>query len=455
MEKVIVLGAGVAGLSAAYRLAERGCSRLVLLEALDAVGGLSRSIRHDAYTFDLGAHQIHTENKTVINFLGKILKDDLLVVQKKASHVYLGRYLNYPLGIRDILFSLPLHISVPCFLSFLRQSLKNAFVEKRVDSCESWMISHFGSRMYEIYFKPYTRKVWGKPPSELDALVAKERVAVEDLIDVLLAALSRRIVRYKKHYHLPHSPYQKIFYYPRYGVGQLSDLMAEYIQGRGGTIRLKSSVASLVYDGKTYRATTTDGSVYEAEAVVSTIPLTDLKDMLGGGRGAEKPRETLEFRSLTFLFLAVAQDRISDNHWIYFPDSDCVFQRVTEPKNFSPSLVPRGHASVCVEIPCDYKDEIWNMDTGELYERVIDAMERKRYLQRGYVQQYWVARERYAYPTNTLSFQVQLKAIRDYISTFPQLYSTGRQGDFSYVNIDDVMLMGFETAERIALGVAS
>ena len=179
MKNVIVIGAGIAGLSTAYRISELGYNRLILLEASDFVGGLSRSIKHDGYTFDLGAHQIHTEN---------ILGKDLLILNKKASHVFLGRYLNYPLGIKDILFCLPLYISAPCFFSFLKQTIKNVFIEKKVDSCESWIISHFGKKMYEIYFGPYTRKVWGKPPSEIDALCAKERIAVEDLMDVLMAA---------------------------------------------------------------------------------------------------------------------------------------------------------------------------------------------------------------------------------------------------------------------------
>ena len=110
-----------------------------------------------------------------------------------------------------------------------------------------------------------------------------------------------------------------------------------------------------------------------------------------------------------------------------------------------------------IEIPCDYKDEVWNMDLKELYETVIIKMEQKGYLKRENVQQFWVTRERYAYPTNTLSFVSQLKAIKNYIGTFPHLNSIGRQGGFSYVNIDNVMLMGFETAEEIieTIGVAS
>jgi len=428
---------------------ELGGNRLILLETLDSVGGLSRSIKHDGYSFDLGAHQIHTENRTVIDFLKKILKEDLFILNKKASHVFLGRYLNYPLGIRDILFSLPLHVSVPCFLSFLMQTIRNVFIEKQEDSCESWMISHFGKRMYEIYFKPYTRKVWGKPPSELDALVAKERVAVEGLLDVLLAAFSKRIIRYKNHYHLPHSPYQKIFYYPKNGIGQLSDLMSDFIRDKGAELHLNSTVSSVVHNGNGYTVTTQDGTAYQGDVAVSTIPITHLKGMLEKSSGREKPEETLEFRSIVFLFLAVKKEGISDNHWIYFPDKDCVFQRVTEPKNFSPHLVPKGHSSVCVEIPCDYKDAVWNRDLNDLYETVITTMEHKRYLKREDVQHYWLTKEKYAYPTNTLSFASQLKAIRNYIDTFPQLYSIGRQGNFSYINIDDVMLMGFGTAEHI------
>ena len=449
MGNVIVIGAGIAGLSAAYRIIELGYPRLILLEASDCVGGLSRSIKRDGYTFDLGPHQIHTENQVVIDFLKKVLKDDLMIVNKKASHLFLGRYLSYPLGIKDILFCLPLYISFPCLLSFIKQTIKNLFIKKKEDSFETWIISHFGRKMYEVYFKPYTRKVWGKPPSELDALCAKERVAVQNLLDVLMAAFSKRVARYKNHYHLPHSPYQKIFYYPKYGVGQLSDRMIDFIRGKGGRIYLNNTVSSLVKDENSYKVITKDGSVYQGDYVVSTIPITQLKDMLESSDDRKKPKETLEFRSITFLFLAVKKEIISDNHWIYFPDKDCLFQRVSELKNFSPYLVPKGSSSVCVEIPCDYEDEVWNRDPKELYETVITAMEQKRYLKREDVQNFWVAREKFAYPTNTISFISKLNAIKNYIDTFPNLYSIGRQGNFSYINIDDVMLMGFKTAEQI------
>lgn len=445
-----MIGAGIAGLSAAYQLAKSEHHHVILLESLDSVGGLSRSMKYDGYTFDLGPHQIHTENKVVISFLEKVLKDDLLRCSKKASHLFNGKYLSYPLGIKDIMLCLPWHLSARCFLSFIRQSIKNRFIQKVEDSCESWIVSHFGQTMYEIYFGPYTHKVWGKHPSELDALCAKERIAVQDLMDVLLAAFSKRIVRYKNHYHLPHSPYQKIFYYPKYGVGQLCDRMMAFIHSKGGKLYLNETVCSLLKDGNHYQAITEGGSVYHGDCVVSTIPITQLRDILESPDGVDKPEETLEFRSLCFLFLAVKKETISDNHWIYFPDKDCLFQRVSEPKNISPYLTPNGRSSVCVEIPCDFQDGMWRMEPGELYERVMNKMEETKYLMRNDIHNFWVARERFAYPTNTLSFTSRLNALTNYVNAFPHLYSIGRQGQFSYVNIDDVMLMGFETAEQIA-----
>ncbi len=445
----IIVGAGIAGLSAGYRLMELGSKDVMVLEASDEVGGLSRCVKKNDMIFDLGPHQIHTENQIVIEYLNKILQDDLLIEAKKASQWFYGRYLNYPMGLNDLLFGLPFFLSVQCFFDFCFRSLKNFFTKRDMENFETWVISHFGKKMYDVYFGPYTQKVWGKHPTKLSVTCAQERIAVQNMMDVILSAISSNVTKFRNHYHLPHSPYQKKFYYPRQGIGQLSDLMKEYIEQHDGKVLVDENVDRITKDGDTFSIHTAKGSVYQADTVISTIPINNLRDMLHHEENFPKPEEDVEFRSLTFLFLSVAKDSVTDNHWIYFPDKDCVFQRVMELKNFSKYTAPEGHTNVCAEIPCDYQDAIWNMPDDDLYTAVMDGMEKDKYLNRADVDGYWVARERYAYPTYDLDYEQRLSAIKRYIDRFDNLYSIGRQGAFRYINIDEVMLMGFDTAESV------
>jgi len=446
---VLIIGAGVAGLSAGYRLVELGCPDVTVLEASEEVGGLSRCVKKNDIIFDLGPHQIHTENQRVIEYLNKILKQDLLISTKKASQWFYGRYLNYPMGLNDLIFGLPFVLSVQCFADFCFESLKSFIIKKEPENFEDWVVSHFGKKMYDVYFGPYTQKVWGKHPARLSVTCAKERIAIQNMLDVILSAISKNITKFRNHYHLPHSPYQKKFYYPKYGIGQLSNIMRDYIEQHGGRVLVREVVERVRKEDPGYSVHTTNKSAYQADTVISTIPINNLKEILSHDPYLVKPDEDLEFRSLSFVFLSVAKDLVTDNHWIYFPDRDCMFQRVMELKNFSKHMVPKGHTSVCAEIPCDFQDSVWNMGDKDIYEAVITDMEKDKYLNRADVDGYWVERERYAYPTYALDYEKKLAPIKAYIDRFDNLYSIGRQGAFRYINIDEVMLMGLETADTI------
>jgi protoporphyrinogen oxidase len=365
--------------------------------------------------------------------------------------LFLGKYLNYPLGIADILLGLPFRVSLGCFLDFCKQTIINLFVKPKNDSFESWVISHFGKKMYDIYFGPYTQKVWGKPPAQLAAICAQERIGVQNLFDVLMSAVIKNVAKYRNQYHLPHSPYQKVFYYPKYGIGQLAKLMADYIIKGGGKIVSNAEVVKIVKDTSGFNVFTKTSECFNGQHVISTMPINELQKILVDNSNPEKenPKINLEFRSMIFVFLEINKKKVTNNHWIYFPDKDCIFQRTCEFNNFSSAMCPEGKTGVCLEIPCDYKDSRWNMPGDELFKVVIEQAEKYNYLKREWVDNYHIVKERYAYPTYDLSYAENLKKIREYTDNIKGLYSTGRQGAFKYINIDEVMLMGFDAAQKI------
>ncbi len=452
MSKIVIIGAGIAGLSTAYKLIENNINDIIILESSDKPGGLSKSISNNGFIYDLGPHQIHTENKTVIDFLKQVLKDDLIIEKKKASHWFMGKYLNYPLGINDILFGLPFNVSSSCFLDFCKQRFINIFKEQNNSSFESWVINNFGKKMYDIYFGPYTQKVWGKHPSKLAAICAQERIAVQNLWDILLSAMSKKVVKFSRHYHLPHSPYQKIFYYPRYGIGQLAEIMSKFITDNGGKIIYNAKVSKIQKDNSSFKIHTEDKQELTSKFVVSTIPVNELYNNLSciNGNIHQKQDASLEFRAITFVFMEINQNKLTDNHWIYFPDKDFLFQRASEFKNFSSATCPPGKTGICFEIPCDYNDNIWNMDDTTLYEKTIDSACKENFIKKEWAIGYTVHHEKYAYPTYSLDYKKNLDIITNYLSKIDKLFTIGRQGRFRYINIDEVMLMGFDVANKLS-----
>ena len=214
---------------------------------------------------------------------------------------------------------------------------------------------------------------------------------------------------------------------------------------------LQAEVVKIVKDASGFSVVIKTGECFNGQQVISTMPIHELQEMLVNTSHDQvaKPNRKLEFRSMIFMFLEINRPTVTDNHWIYFPDRDCLFQRTSEFKNFSPAMCPEGKTGVCVEIPCDYKDLLWNMNDVELYNEVIEQAEKEHYLKREWVDNYHVVKERYAYPTYDLSYAENLAKIRDYIDSFNGLYSIGRQGAFKYINIDEVMIMGFEAAQKI------
>jgi len=446
--RVAVIGAGIAGLAAAYRCIENGERNVVVLEADAVAGGLSRSISDGGFIFDLGPHQIHTPYEEVILFLQRLLAADLLVEKKRASQKFLGREINYPLCFNDVLFKLPPAVSFATFLSYLRQQLAGLFGKGEPTNFAEWVIHNFGQKLYDVYFGPYTTKVWGVPPTQMTASSAAERIAVPSLLDVLLNAISHRFLRFGKHHNLPHSPYQRIFHYPRRGSGQLADLMAERIVNGGGRILCHQPVSRLQSGAESMRIECGSGYELSAEQVVSTIPIDRLQLMLEGSP-RQNPRLELRYRSLILFFLKVAKARVMPYHWIYFPDRDCIFQRASEFTNFSEAMAPAGKTGICLEIPCDYQDGVWKMDPAALFARVMGDAQRQNYLNSEWVEGFRIVRERHAYPLYELGCEKKLARIKEYLGSFPRLQSVGRQGEFRYINVDDALLTGFAAADRL------
>ena len=447
--KVVVLGAGPAGLSAAWKLSERGVE-VEVIEAEPYVGGLSHTIRRDGYLFDFGPHRFHTDNPAILAEIERLMGK--MPEKPRRTRVYfMGKYYDYPLSASNLLASLPPWLGFTCFADFAATWLRNRAHPPVDDSFESWVVNRFGRRLYDIYFGPYTAKVWGRDPSKLSASWAAQRVAVVDLWDLVLRTFKLR--RGYNHFH--HSPYKPDFHYPRQGVGRIYERMAEQVSGNGGAIRLGATVQEVnCVDGAIQSVVIErDGQCREVagDFFVSTLPITTLVKALRPC----PPDDVLEavsaltYRAMIFLFLAVDKPAITDDHWIYIPEAKTIFNRVSEMRNFTPDAGPVGKTSLTVEITCDPGDDIWNLPEEELYERSIHGLVDAGLLRSDQVLDHFFARSLHAYPTYDLKFEVNLGRLAYHLADFANLVVCGRQGLFRYINQDHAIEMGFCAAEEI------
>ncbi len=455
---IVILGGGPAGLCAAWNLVKDG-HRVTVLEKERVCGGLSITFEKDGYKYDLGPHNIHPRSKRVADFLLKQLGSNLLDWQGGAQIYYRGCRFDYPLGGTQVLNTLSIWKLVACGISFLVRRLGSFYYAsfKDDDTYKTWVINRFGDYFYNIFFGPYTRKVWGIPPEELSDIVAKKRIAVKGLTDLIASVFFHR-----KNFH-PEYPEAISRFYPKSGVGEICDFFTRGILEGGGQILCGCSlkrigldcqhVTSVQYmqDGKKQTIDFLAQGGPENWRLLSTIPLNEMILMLDGDLTTPvvQAAEGLDFTSEVFLYLNIDKPDVFDCPVFYFNEPEFPFTRIYDVGLFSREMVPPGKNAICLELPCNFKDGTWAMSDDELFELCMDPLEKHGLLDRKHVVSYHTRRVRHAYPRFRVGYQEKVKTILDFVETVPNLFTFGRQGLFDYANIDEVIWMAFEVAKNL------
>lgn len=453
IQRVAVLGGGVAGLSAAWKLAEAGVG-VDLYEAAPVLGGMAGSMHRNGYIWDFGPHRFHSANPVIINTVQDLLGDDLRGRQRKTRVYFMNRFFDYPLNASNLLTNLPKSVAALSLADFMVMKVRQKFKPAVDDSFESWVVNRFGRRLYDIYFGPYTAKVWGRDPKQLSASWAAQRVAVVDLWDLLLRVTKLR--RGDNGFH--HSEFKDDFWYPRYGIGQIADGLAERASNHGAKLHTGARVTAVEHDGSAIRAVRYEMNgieqIQECDAVVNTLPLPLLVKLLRPEPPAAvlAAANALDYRAMIFVFLEIDKPSVTQDHWVYFPDPQIVFNRISEMKNFSEDAAPSGKTSLTLEITCDVGDEIWNTPEDELLHRSIDELVACGLIERHQVLGHFFRRLRYAYPTYDIEFESKIGHMAYQLADYGNLVNAGRQALFRYVNTDHVMEMGFCAAEELLEG---
>ena len=445
--KVGIIGAGPAGLACAYKLSKAGIG-VDVYEAGGSAGGLARSFRLWNQTVDLGPHRFFSRDPRVNGLWLEVVGRDYSMVNRLTRILYKNKLYQYPLRPTDVVGKLGALETSRALLSYVREKIAPEAHRYGEETFESWVVGRFGRRLYEIFFKTYSEKLWGIPCSELDADFAVQRIKKFSLFEAVKTALSSD--KSGKHKTLVDR-----FAYPFLGTGMVYERMAAYVSRNGGAVYLNSPVRRVVKrEMKATGIELTDGRVETYDHVVSTMPLTLL--VLGlEGVPAEviESAKSLRFRNTILVYLNVNKENLFPDNWIYIHSPQLRVGRITNFRNWSPHLYGEEKNSIlALEYWCNGADEFWSWDDEKLIGLGRKEIANAGLASEGDVTDGYVHRIKRCYPVYVSGYKKTLKLIQDYLDSFRGLTVIGRYGSFKYNNQDHSILMGILAAENIADG---
>lgn len=443
--RVAIFGAGPAGLTAAHELGKAGVD-VVVFEKDGDVGGIARTVNYKNYLFDVGGHRFFTKFPEVKKVWDELLGDDFLTRSRLSRIYYRNTFFYYPLRPWNALKGLGLWTSLAVVISYVRFHLTP---RRNVENLEDWVINRFGKKLFEIFFKTYTEKVWGTSCREIQADWAAQRIKSLSLGKAIVDALG--FMKKGKITTLIDE-----FQYPRRGPGQMWQRAAELLEVRGGKVTLRSRVVSFELDGeKISSAIIKHDGVEEpvvADHYVSSIPLRELIQALRPSAPLEvlDAAEHLRYRDFFTVGLIIRAKDIFPDNWVYIHAPEVRVARVQNLKNWSPDMVPNPEmTSLEMEYFCFEKDSIWRMSDAELIALASEEAERLNFAKKADVVDGVVIRLPKTYPIYDPGYKKRIETIKAYLATITNLQTIGRNGLHRYNNQDHSMLTGILAARNI------
>ena len=451
MNNILILGAGPAGMSCAFALAEVKVPSTII-EKDSSVGGLAKTLlfNEENYVFrtDIGPHRFFSKNKKLYDIIESILGEDWVKVKRKTRQFIDGKFYDYPINAIQAFKNIGPVRAAKMAISYSTGAFKFRVLKKPILSFEDYIVAYFGKALGDFNMLNYTEKIWGIPCNKIHPQWAKQRIKGLNFA----SAIKNAII--KSENGKPKSLVDE-FYYPRFGTGTIYSGMEKAALRAGSKIIKKSYPTKITHDGNkiTSVIVNADGKEIKEEPkiLVNTIPITDLLNLLSPSppKHVMDAAKKLQWRNQVYLFVTLNKERITDDNWIYIPNKEIPFARFSEMKNFSKAMSPENKTSAIAEYFVGEEDRIWRMNEKELFEESIPWFEKLGFFTRAEVRNYYVVKKQKVYPVYDLQYQEHLKIIKNYLDSFSNLYYIGRPGRYRYNNQDHSIEMGLLAAEGI------
>jgi protoporphyrinogen oxidase len=454
---VAIIGAGPAGLTAAYLLSKSGIKVTVVEADPKLVGGIARTATYKGYNFDIGGHRFFSKSKEVEDLWTELLPNDMLDRPRSSRIFYRGKLFSYPLKAAEALFKLGIGESILCVLSYLKARL---FPVRDPKNFEDWVSNQFGQRLFRIFFKTYTEKVWGMSCKDISADWAAQRIKGLSLASAIINALVPK--RKPKDKSKVIKTLIDTFRYPRKGPGMMWQACAEKVQAAGGTILMGEKVVGCAYDAQQelWTLTHTDGSgqrhTTSAQHVISSAPLRELAMNLKPALTAEaiEAASRLKYRDFLTTVLILKDKHVFDDNWIYIHDPSVRVGRIQNFKSWSPEMIP--DPSMCcygLEYFCFEGDGVWTSPDADLIELGKRELEQIGLGAAADIVDGCVVRQSKAYPVYDDDYAANVDTVRRELDQrFPTLHLVGRNGMHKYNNQDHAMMTAMLCVKNIIAG---
>ncbi len=440
--RVAVIGAGPAGLTAAYQLS-KSRTEVDVYEAGPAVGGLSRTIELWDQRVDLGPHRFFSEYPRVNGLWREVVGSDYRMVDRLTRIYFRNRFFHYPLRPLDALWKMGLGRAAACVSSYLLEKISPSTADG-ADTFEAWVVSRFGRRLFDMFFKSYSEKLWGIPCRELDADFAAQRIKKFSLAEAIKAALGLGGNR--------HKTLVDQFAYPTGGTGIVYERMADRVRQAGNGIHLRSPVRRVLHEGfRVSGLELADGRFEPYDHVVSTMPLTLLAAGLGEPpANVRTALDQLRYRNTILVYLHVDGKDLFADQWLYIHSPELKVGRVTNFRNWVPELHGSAQTTIlALEYWCNEEDAVWTTPDDQLINLATSEMGGTGLLNGAPVLGGKVHRIGRSYPVYARGYKEHLAPVIDYVRQFRGLMPIGRYGSFKYNNQDHSILMGLLAAENL------
>ena len=448
--KVVILGAGPAGMSAAWRLTKLGYP-VTVLERDGAVGGMGRTIKVGDYAVDFGPHTFHiretAESKEILKTITPFFGENPLTLVRGTRVLLRGKEYVYPLEILQVLFGVNPLLSALILFDYSVATLKSFFAPaKTEDSFEEWGVRNLGRTLYDLCFGIYSARVWGLPTSQISSKQA-QRVAKLNLKNIILRTLGIKA---------DPATYFTKYFYPRQGISLLYEGMAADVRAAGNEICLNAPAMRIERIGdqasRVFYTINGQEQSIECDILLSTLPLPALVNMMSPAlpQAVRDHAARLRYRSLKLIYIALKRPRLTDYHWVYLLDDDYRVNRMSEQKNVSPDMVPADRTILCIELSL-WKDEpLWTASDEEIYRIALrDLMKMGYGVTESEVESYYVTQIATAYPVYELNFEDHLIPVLEGVHETRNLLTLGRHGLFLNNSMDDNVGLGFQIADHI------